>query len=54
MPSTGSLGEAPRKELHVFYVLDTSGSMEGAKISSLNHAMEECTEALKELAQKKR
>lgn len=52
MPSTGSLGEAPRKELHVFYVLDTSGSMEGAKISSLNHAMEECTEALKELAQK--
>ena len=44
------LTESPRKELHVFYVLDTSGSMEGAKISALNHAMEECTEALKTLA----
>lgn len=31
MPSTNSLTESPRKELHVFYVLDTSGSMEGAK-----------------------
>ena len=50
MPSTNSLTESPRKELHVFYVLDTSGSMEGAKISALNHAMEECTEALKTLA----
>lgn len=50
MPSTNSLTESPRKELHVFYVLDTSGSMEGAKISALNHAMEETTEALKTLA----
>lgn len=50
MPSTENLTESPRKELHVFYVLDTSGSMEGAKISALNHAMEECTEALKTLA----
>jgi uncharacterized protein YegL len=50
MPSVGELTEAPRKDLHVFYVLDTSGSMEGAKISALNHAMEECTEALKTLA----
>lgn len=50
MPSTNSLTESPRKELHVFYILDTSGSMEGAKIGSLNHAMEECTEALKTLA----
>lgn len=50
MPSTNTLTESPRKELHVFYVLDTSGSMEGAKISALNHAMEECTEALKSLA----
>ena len=50
MPSTNSLTESPRKELHVFYVLDTSGSMEGAKISALNHAVEECTEALKTLA----
>ena len=50
MPSTDRLTESPRKELHVFYVLDTSGSMDGAKISALNHAMEECTEALKTLA----
>jgi len=50
MPNTNNLNESPRKELHVFYVLDTSGSMEGAKISALNHAMEECTEALKTLA----
>lgn len=50
MPSINSLTESPRKELHVFYVLDTSGSMAGAKISALNHAMEECTEALKTLA----
>ncbi|OON99267.1 MAG: hypothetical protein ATN35_13415 [Epulopiscium sp. Nele67-Bin004] len=44
------LGEAPRKELHIFYVLDTSGSMEGSKIASVNRAMEECTEALRTLA----
>lgn len=50
MPSTGNLTESPRKELHVFYVLDTSGSMEGTKISALNHAMEECTKALATLA----
>lgn len=50
MPSTNSLTESPRKELHVFYVLDTSGSMTGDKISALNHAVEESTEALKSLA----
>ena len=50
MPSTDNLTESPRKELHVFYVLDTSKSMEGAPISALNHAMEETTEALKTLA----
>ena len=50
MPSMQRLTEIPRKDLHVFYVLDTSGSMEGAKIGALNRAMEECTEALKTLA----
>ena len=44
------LAEVPRKELHVFYILDTPGSMAGTKISTLNHAMEETTEALKTLA----
>ena len=50
MPNTYSLTESPRKELHVFYVLDTSGSMKGQKISALNHAMDESVEALKTLA----
>lgn len=50
MPSTSKLEQPPRKELHVFYVLDTSGSMTGDKISALNHAMEETIEALKTLA----
>lgn len=44
------LGGMPRKELTVFYVLDTSGSMAGEKISALNHAMEECIDALTDLA----
>lgn len=50
MPRMTDLTEAPRKELPVFYVLDTSGSMSGARISSLNHAMEECLIALQDLA----
>lgn len=50
MPNITQTDPIARKELHVFYVLDTSGSMAGAKISALNHAMEECTEALKDLA----
>ena len=52
MPTTENLEKAPRKELHVFYVLDTSGSMTGAKIGALNHAMEESTIALKDVARK--
>lgn len=50
MPNVSDLTGTPRKEMHVFYVLDTSGSMDGQKISMLNHCMEECTDALKELA----
>ena len=52
MPKTDALEEMPRKELHVFYVLDTSGSMIGTRIAELNRAMEECTSALKDLAKK--
>lgn len=52
MPNIQDLEEAPRRELHVFYVLDTSGSMNGERIAQLNRAMEESTEALKELAKK--
>ena len=50
MPTTNELTDMPRKDLHIFYILDTSGSMEGAKISALNHAMDETIEALRTLA----
>ena len=51
MPSTGALSKSARKELHVFFVLDTSGSMVGAPIASLNRAVEETIEALKMLSE---
>lgn len=51
MPNISGLKEIPRKEMHIFYVLDTSGSMnDDSKIQKLNECMEECTEALKDLA----
>jgi len=40
------ISELPRKDLCVFYVLDTSGSMNGEPISILNSAMEETVQAL--------
>lgn len=36
-----------KKELHVFYVLDTSGSMSGAPIGALNDAMRSTVEELR-------
>ena len=50
MPSIGDLNETPRRELHVFYVLDTSGSMTGEPIATLNGAMTETTEVLRQMA----
>lgn len=51
MPQISKRTGMPRKELTVFYVLDTSGSMNNdGKITALNCAMEECTYALTELA----
>lgn len=51
MPNISELKEIPRKEMHVFYVLDTSGSMnDDSKIQKLNECMKECTEVLKDLA----
>ena len=50
MPSTSFLEEAPRRDLTIFYILDSSGSMDGAKIAKLNMAMGETIEALKEVA----
>ena len=43
MPTMDKLTEVPRKDLHVFYVLDTSSSMLGTKIDTLNHTMAETT-----------
>ena len=50
MPSITELTSAPRRALPIFYVLDTSGSMAGAPIERLNHAMEETVDALKQVA----
>lgn len=52
MPKTENLEETPRKEMHIFYILDTSGSMDGENISTLNRAMEETMEALYTVAKK--
>lgn len=50
MPSIGGLDIAPRRELNVFYVLDTSGSMDGLPIHILNRAMEETINVLRQMA----
>lgn len=50
MPSISKLEQAPRKDLSIFYVLDSSGSMAGEKIAKLNRAMEETITALKDVA----
>lgn len=42
--------ESPRKDMHIFFVLDTSGSMSGDKIDALNTAMEETVQVLSEEA----
>ena len=52
MPSTDkALRPVARKDLHIFYVLDTSGSMsDNGKIGMLNRAMEETVDALQDVA----
>ncbi len=50
MPNLDKMEKAPRRELHVFYVLDTSGSMAGTPIAKLNHAMDETIASLKDQA----
>lgn len=50
MPDFSNLEKAPRRDLHIFYILDTSGSMEGEPISILNRAMEETIDILKQQA----
>lgn len=48
MPSMPEI--TPRRDLHVFYVLDTSGSMEGAPIQILNTTMQETIRAMEKVA----
>ena len=44
------LSPAPRKVMTLFYLVDTSGSMSGSRIGTVNAAMEECIPLLKEVA----
>ena len=39
---------APKKEMVIFYLIDTSGSMEGQKIGQVNQAMEEVVPLLRD------
>lgn len=43
-------GELLKKVLPIFYVIDTSGSMSGDRIATVNEAMHECEEILREKA----
>lgn len=52
MPNISGFESVPRRALHIFYVLDTSGSMSGTPIATLNRAMEETVVALKDVANK--
>lgn len=40
-----NIAPAPRRVMTLFYVVDTSGSMNGAKIGSVNNAMEEAIQS---------
>ncbi len=46
----GDFSAAQRPELHVFYILDTSGSMNGNPIGVLNRAMDSTIDALRQVA----
>lgn len=50
MPSTDFMPGVQRPDLHVFYILDTSGSMRGNPIGVLNNAMESTVDALRQVA----
>ena len=42
---------SPRKVMILFYLVDTSGSMSGSRIGTVNAAMEECIPLLRDVAQ---
>lgn len=41
---------SPRRVMTLFYIIDTSESMSGSRIGTVNGAMEECRDLLKEIA----
>lgn len=45
--NTDKMEGTVKKELHIFYVLDTSGSMDGAPIGALNDAMRSTVDELR-------
>ena len=51
MSLLGKTSPAPRKVMTLFYLVDTSGSMAGTRIGTVNAAMEECIPLLKQVAQ---
>jgi uncharacterized protein YegL len=51
MPLLEEITPSPRKVMTLFYLVDTSGSMAGSRIGTVNAAMEECIPLLKEVAQ---
>lgn len=50
MPKIEQMEGMVKKELHVFYILDTSGSMEGAPIAALNDAMKDTVNELAKIS----
>lgn len=52
MPRITETVEVARKVLPIIYVIDTSGSMAGEKIASVNEAMNETMEVLKDVSAK--
>ena len=43
--------EVPRRTMVLFFVVDTSGSMSGAKIGTVNSAIEEVVPELKDISE---
>lgn len=50
MPNISDVKEVTRKILPIFYVIDSSGSMCGEKISQLNEAMRDTIEIIKDIS----
>lgn len=44
-------GKIANRPLHFFWVVDCSGSMEGTKIDTVNHAIQECIQPMKDAAE---